>query len=101
MARNWRDVRAEANLDESVVAAERARLLAEVRAHRLAEVRARHQLTQEQLAARMGVSQARVSKIEKGELPDTEIGTVEKYVRALGGVLRVVVEIDGEFLVLN
>jgi predicted XRE-type DNA-binding protein len=77
MARNWRDVRAEANLDESAVAAERGHLLTEVRPS-TGRVRTRHQLTQEQLAARMGVSQARVSKIEKGELTDTEIGTVEK-----------------------
>jgi hypothetical protein len=54
MARNWREVHAEASLDESAVAAERARLLAEAHAHRLAEVSARHQLTQEQLAARIG-----------------------------------------------
>jgi DNA-directed RNA polymerase specialized sigma subunit len=41
-------------------------MIAEVRARRLAEVRKRQNATQVEVAAAMGVSQARVSRIEKG-----------------------------------
>lgn len=101
MARNWRDVRADANLDEAKVAAHKGRMLAEVRAARLAEVRRRHELSQTQVAARMGVSQARVSAIEKGELTATELGTISKYIAALGGRLQIVADFGDEKLVLG
>jgi transcriptional regulator with XRE-family HTH domain len=41
-------------------------MIAEVRARRLAEVRKRQNATQVEVAAAMGVSQARVFRIEKG-----------------------------------
>jgi DNA-binding XRE family transcriptional regulator len=41
-------------------------MMAEVRARHLAEVRKRHSATQVEVAASMGVSQARVFRIEKG-----------------------------------
>jgi hypothetical protein len=37
----------------------------------------------------MGVSQARVSKLECGDLSHTELGTLQWYVAALGGNLRI------------
>lgn len=40
----------------------------------------------------MGVSQARVSKLESGDLSRTELGTLQSYVAALGGNLRIVAE---------
>ncbi|SIB02515.1 transcriptional regulator [Mycobacteroides abscessus subsp. bolletii] len=40
----------------------------------------------------MGVSQARGSKLESGDLSHTEMGTLQSYVAALGGSLRVVAE---------
>lgn len=40
----------------------------------------------------MGVSQARVSKLESGDLSHTELGTLQSYVAALGGELRIVAE---------
>jgi DNA-binding XRE family transcriptional regulator len=101
MARKWREVRAEVHLDEDRIAAHQGRMLAEVRAARLAEVRQRHKMSQTQLAERMGVSQARVSAIEKGELPATEIGTIGKYIAALGGQLQIVADFGDEKLVLG
>ncbi len=101
MASNWRDVRARANLDETKVAEHKQRMIAEVRAARLAEVRQRHEMSQTQLADRMGVSQARVSAIETGELPATEIGTIAKYIAALGGKLQIVADFGDEKLVLG
>jgi len=101
MARNWREVRAESGLNKDRVAEHQNRLLAEVRAHRLAEVRARQELSQVEVAERMGVSQSRVSAIERGEVSATELGTVSKYIAALGGQLRIVADFGDETLVLG
>ncbi|XTZ15701.1 helix-turn-helix domain-containing protein [Micromonospora echinospora] len=68
---------------------------------RLADVRRRLSLSQTELAERIGVSQARVSAIEKGLLSASEIGTISKYVTALGGRLEVIVDLDGERLLLR
>ena len=51
----------------------------------LQDLRKAHKVTQRELAKRLGVSQNRVSKIEKGRFDTTQIGTVQKYVEALGG----------------
>ncbi|GIG89151.1 helix-turn-helix domain-containing protein [Plantactinospora endophytica] len=101
MANSWTDVRARANLDETRVAERRDRMVAEVRVARLVEIRKRRDLSQQQVADRMGVPQARVSAIEKGELPATEVGTISKYITALGGQLKIVADFDGEKLVLD
>jgi DNA-binding XRE family transcriptional regulator len=101
MARSWRDVRSRMNLDEAEVAAHQERMRIEVRAHRLKEMRERRGLTQQEVAARMDVSQPRVAAIEKGELPATEVSTIERYVSALGGKLEIVAEFDGERHVLS
>ena len=47
---------------------------------------------QADVAALMGVSQARVSKLESGDLSHTELGTLQSYVAALGGQLRIVAQ---------
>lgn len=57
------------------------RMIAEVRAQRLAEVRKRQHATQVEVAAAMGVSQARVSRIEKGQLERSEVDTLAAYVK--------------------
>lgn len=64
-------------------AAARERREAYVRGHQLAEMRAAAGLTQAELAHSLGVSQARVSKIEHGEI--SGINVVRAYVSALGG----------------
>lgn len=99
--RNWREVRAEAQLDEQVVAEHKKRMLAEVRAARLADVRKQLDLTQTQLAERMHVSQARVSAIESGEVDATEVATLKKYIDALGGHLEIVANFGDQRLVLG
>ena len=98
MAANWRDVRAQADLDETTVSAHRTRMIGEVRAARLAELRQRSDLTQVQVAQRMGVSQARVSAIENGEVDASEVSTIRKYIDALGGHLEIVADFGDERL---
>ncbi|MFN8229056.1 MAG: XRE family transcriptional regulator [Mycobacterium sp.] len=97
MARNWRDIRAEAiaqgRLDPERVQAANRKMRNATLAERLADVRrARGHARQADLAAIMGVSQARVSKLESGDLSHTELGTLQSYVAALGGELRIVAE---------
>lgn len=96
MAKNWREVRKEAVarglVDEAKVAEHRTRALAELQAYRLADVRKAQHLTQVEVAQAMEVTQSRVSQLEKGSLEASEIGTVRKYVEALGGHLRVLAD---------
>ncbi|WP_328845619.1 helix-turn-helix domain-containing protein [Streptomyces sp. NBC_00258] len=66
------------------------RLLAEARGHQLAEARKQYGLVQKDVAARMGVSIARVSQIEHGEVATPDI--VARNVEALGGRLDLVAD---------
>ena len=59
-----------------------------VRGHQLAEMRTAAGVTQAELADVLGVSQARVSKIEHGEVSGIEV--MRSYVAALGGSIDVV-----------
>lgn len=72
-------------------AAARERREAYVRGHQLAEMRAAAGLTQAELADALGVSQARVSKNEHGEISGIDV--VRAYVAALGGHIDVVARI--------
>lgn len=85
----WQDIRGEfveRAGGEEVVAAGKARLLAEVTGHRLAEIRRARGLTQQQVAERMGVTKGRVSQIEQGKVAGQEV--VARYAQALGGRLH-------------
>lgn len=63
---------------------------------RLAEMRKRRGLNQSQVAERMGISAARVSQIEKGDVSTREV--LDRYVAALGGVLKLVADFGDEQL---
>jgi DNA-binding XRE family transcriptional regulator len=76
-------------------------LIAQARAYRLAEVRRRQHATQTDIAKAMGVTQARVSRIEKGELNRSEVETLAAYVKALGGKLKIVADFGDESYVLG
>jgi predicted XRE-type DNA-binding protein len=65
-------------------------LLAQARGHQLAETRKQLALSQKQIAAAMGVSIARVSQIEHGEVTSFEV--IARYVEALGGRLDLVAD---------
>jgi predicted XRE-type DNA-binding protein len=97
MARNWRDIRADAiaqgRVDPARADAARKEMNEAVQAQRLADIRKAHGLVrQADVAALMGVSQARVSQLESGDLSHTELGTLQSYIAALGGNLRVVAD---------
>ncbi|GAB2914817.1 XRE family transcriptional regulator [Streptomyces mayteni] len=71
------------------------------RVHRLAELRKRQHTTQVEVAQAMGVTQARVSRIEKGQLERSEVETLAAYVKALGGKLKIVADFGDESYVLG
>lgn len=103
-ARSWEDLKRELDL----TAAEREeidsgaqRLIAEARALRLSEVRRRQRTTQVEVAKAMGVTQARVSRIEKGQLQRSEVDTLAAYVQALGGKLKIIADFGDETYVLG
>ncbi len=96
----WRDVKAKARAadptwDTSERAARRAQMredmLASVSGAQLAEIRKQLGLTQTQLAETAGLSQARISQIEKGTA--TSLETLRAYVAGLGGHLEIVAHI--------
>jgi predicted XRE-type DNA-binding protein len=76
-------------------------LIAQARAYRLAEVRRRQKATQTDIAKAMGVTQARVSRIEKGQLARSEVDTLAAYVQALGGKLKIIADFGDEAYVLS
>ncbi|PXX64073.1 helix-turn-helix protein [Nocardia tenerifensis] len=72
------------------------RLEARARGWRLAELRKHRGLNQKQVAEQMGVSVARVSQIEQGEVSTRDV--LDRYVSALGGVLKLVADFGDEQL---
>lgn len=51
--------------------------------YRLKEIRMEKQLTQEEVAARSGVTRATISKIESGEEVEVKVNTLEALAKAL------------------
>ncbi|MGH3518299.1 MAG: helix-turn-helix domain-containing protein [Haloechinothrix sp.] len=51
-------------------------------------------MTQTRVAGAMGVSQARVSAMERGGVDTLTIASVRAYVGALGGTVRLVASLD-------
>jgi DNA-binding XRE family transcriptional regulator len=92
----WAEVKAKAaRIDPRTVtdraagqAAAMERREALLRGHQLAEIRKAAGITQAQLAATLGVTQARISKIEHGDISGIDI--IRAYIDALGGSLELV-----------
>jgi DNA-binding XRE family transcriptional regulator len=96
----WEDVKAKARAahpdwdsEERVALRQQAqeRMLASVTGFKLAELRKQVGMTQTQLARATGLSQARISQIEKGDVVGLE--TLRTYVTGLGGDVNIVVRI--------
>jgi transcriptional regulator with XRE-family HTH domain len=62
----------------------------------MAEMRKRRGLTQEQVATRMGLSVARVSQIESGDVSTQDV--LDRFVIALGGTLKLIADFGDEQL---
>lgn len=96
MAKSLDELLRDRPVDRVQVDAHKRRMLDEVRAYRLRELREASELTQVELATRLQVSQNRVSRIEHGDIERAQIDTLRKYVEAVGGRLRIEVEIGDE-----
>jgi Helix-turn-helix domain len=73
-----------------------AAMLDDARGWRVAEMRKRRGMTQEQVAARMGVSVARVSQIECGDVSTQDV--LNRFVTGLGGTLKLIADFGDEQL---
>lgn len=62
----------------------------------LEKLRTRKKLTQAALAARMGLSQRRVSAIENTPADDLKLDTLRRYIESLGGQLELTAVLDGD-----
>lgn len=91
--RRIREIDPDWDSPDRVAARERGReeLRAEQRGYQLAQLRKNAGLTQVQVAAAMGISQARVSQIEHGKI--TELDAVRAYIEALGGTVEVMARV--------
>ena len=96
MSKTIEDVLAKRPADRGAVDANKKRLLEEVRAYRLRELREASDLTQVELAGRLHVSQNRISRIEHGDIERAQVDTLRKYIEAVGGTLRVEVQLGDE-----
>lgn len=76
--------------DRAAVEDARDRRVRQVRAQYLAEMRKKAGLTQGEVADAMGVSQQRVSAIERGAV--AELTTLSDYIHALEGELKVIAD---------
>ena len=89
MSYTLEDFKADHDLDQKTIDERKEQLLEEMRLYELKEARKQQDVTQKQLAERMGVSQNRVSSLESGDVDKTEIRTLRRYLDAIGGRLQV------------
>lgn len=81
--------------DSLPAVADRKQLVAGQQMGRLRKVRKNLGISQVELAAKMGVSQIRVSQIENGLAEKFELGTLIRYVMALGGEISLAATVAG------
>ncbi|QUX28093.1 helix-turn-helix transcriptional regulator [Nocardiopsis akebiae] len=96
MGTSLHDMLAKRPVDREAVEVHKRRMLDEVRAYHRRELRELSELTQDQLAGRLNISQNTVSSIERGDIGRSQVETLRRYVEALGGELRVEVEIGAQ-----
>ena len=92
---SYRAYRAEHPVSESSMEIARAATDKKIRAYELRQARKACHLTQEQLSARMGVGQKRISALENGKLDSLKIDTLRRYVAGLGGTLEIAAKLPG------
>ena len=93
---NLDEMLAKRPVDRAAVDAHKERMLGEVRAYALRELREAQHLTQVDVAGRLHVAQTRVSALERGDIDRVSVDTLRRYAEALGGRLRVEVEVGEE-----
>ena len=91
MARSFRELEAKMPPESLARAKVRAKeMMAEML---LAEIRKNVGLTQEDLAAQLGIKQPTLSKLESQD--DMQVSTLQRLIRALGGELELIAHLPG------
>lgn len=83
------EVRHKRLINENRVKKIRDSILVQSRALRLADFRKSLGLTQANMAEILHVDQSNICRIERGRFANTEIGTLQAYVEALGGTIEI------------
>jgi transcriptional regulator with XRE-family HTH domain len=91
MARNFKEL--EANMRPESLARAKARAKEMMAEMLLAEIRRAVGLTQEQVAAALGIKQPSLSRLESQD--DMQISTLRRLVAALGGELEIIAHLPG------
>jgi DNA-binding XRE family transcriptional regulator len=91
MARNFKELEGKMRPEARARAKARAKeMIAEML---LAEIRQAAGLTQEELAAMLGIKQPTLSRLESQH--DMQVSTLQRLVRALGGELEIIAHLPG------
>lgn len=96
MAKNFKDLAAPLYEDTdsaTKIGEYKQAVEAELVAHQLGELRRQLGVDQVELAERLGMTQGGISKLERSA--DPKLSTLRKLTEALGGTLRVEVDVDG------
>ena len=93
MSRTLDELIEERGFDREEIHQEALKLIAECRAYELREARNAEHLTQSDVAERMGISQARVSEVESGDVGSLKVSTLARYAEALGGTFEAIIQI--------
>jgi predicted transcriptional regulator len=91
--KSWKDIR-EKKFSPDVLRAIDQEVEIELLEMDLRALREAAGLTQEELAAKVDITQSQLSKLERRE--DHRISTLRRYVKALGGELEVVAVVAGK-----
>ena len=89
----WRESQ---NFDEKKITGGVKKLYRKLLQYKLRELRISKNITQQELAEALGITQNRVSKFERLDLDKAEIRTIRRYLKALGGTLVLQVELEGK-----
>jgi len=98
---DWRAAQNFTEKEEAEIAKGVKKLLRTTALFQLRVLRLEKGLTQQQLADQLGITQNRVSKLERLDLEKAELRTIKKYIEALGGKLVLTVELDEEAFTLT
>lgn len=82
--RELKDILERRPLDAQIIEDGVDQIVKEVRAYRLRELREALGITQAELAEAIGVSQNQVSRLERGDMENSKVTTVRRYLAAIG-----------------
>lgn len=83
------DVKKKRSIDEAIVLKLKEEMIDQTKLNSLADLRWEANLTQKELAERLGVDQSRISRLESGDLTRAEVGSLAAYAEAMGGSLEI------------